>query len=144
MIPTGYNWALNGKTNAILKKRRWISPRRIWNNNADKESKAIPSGMETHKWKIDICKVYTTNLNIGVTVVLVFSWWQMNKKSLQMNALKGQKNHSWNKYRKITITFRIITLIYRLSQDLDFNAKFGRNNERHESALGKHWIGERI
>lgn len=21
MIPTGYNWALNGKTNAILKKR---------------------------------------------------------------------------------------------------------------------------
>lgn len=28
--------------------------------------------METHKWKIDICKVYTTNLNI-VTVVLVFS-----------------------------------------------------------------------
>lgn len=49
MIPTGYNWALNGKTNAILKKRRWISPRRIWNNNADKESKAIPSGMETHK-----------------------------------------------------------------------------------------------
>lgn len=29
--------------------------------------------METHKWKIDICKVYTTNLNIGVTVVLVFS-----------------------------------------------------------------------
>lgn len=55
-----------------------------------------------------------------------------------MNALKGQKNHSWNKYRKITITFQIITLIYRLSQDLDFNAKFGRNNERHESALGKH------
>lgn len=49
MIPTGYNWALNGKTNAILKKRRWISPRRIWNNNADKESKAIPTGMETHK-----------------------------------------------------------------------------------------------
>lgn len=73
MIPTGYNLALNGKTNAILKKRRWISPRRIWNNNADKESKAIPTGMETHKWKIDICKVYTTNLNIGVTVVLVFS-----------------------------------------------------------------------
>lgn len=31
-----------------------------------------------------------------------------------------------------------MTLIYRLSQDLDFNAKFGRNNERHESALGKH------
>lgn len=29
--------------------------------------------MEAHKWKIDICKVYTTNLNIGVTVVLVFS-----------------------------------------------------------------------
>lgn len=29
--------------------------------------------METLKWKIDICKVYTTNLNIGVTVVLVFS-----------------------------------------------------------------------
>lgn len=29
--------------------------------------------METHKWKIDICKIYTTNLNIGVTVVLVFS-----------------------------------------------------------------------
>lgn len=71
MILIGYNWVLNGKINVIFKKRRWILLRRIWNNNVDKESKVILSGMEIYKWKIDICKVYIINLNI-VIVVLVF------------------------------------------------------------------------
>lgn len=72
MILIGYNWVLNGKINVIFKKRRWILLRRIWNNNVDKESKVILSGMEIYKWKIDICKVYIINLNISVIVVLVF------------------------------------------------------------------------
>lgn len=72
MILIGYNWVLNGKINVVFKKRRWILLRRIWNNNVDKESKVILSGMEIYKWKIDICKIYIINLNIGVIVVLVF------------------------------------------------------------------------
>lgn len=57
------NYLAKWQTDAILRKRRWITSRRS-RESANKESQEVTDGMETDQREIDVCKILYINSEV--------------------------------------------------------------------------------
>lgn len=140
-IPTGYYWAersqmahewnsyiAKGQTDAILRKKRWITSRRSW-NNANKESQEGTDWIKIHKQENNVCKILHINPE------------DKPHRSLYTNKRKHRRGKG-NIHGAVTGNHKRDTNHDILFIIGDFIEKVGSSIKGHESATGKHGIGE--